>query len=141
MTLLARSTPRPAGDAPRRDEAIEPGRLARSLTRAWVKTGPRQYRIAGVHQPWYDVDLDSDTPCYCESARFSGIMCLHELRARTVERDPRVFDAVVALYERRVRQDEEAQRASRAPRPARRRRAAQRASHTTSSAASPTAEG
>lgn len=106
--------------AVRRDEAIEPGRLARAIGRAWEQIGPRQYRIAGVHRPYYDVDLDSDLPCDCESARYSGLMCLHELKARIVERDPRVFAHVLALAERQVRREREAAARPTAPRRARR---------------------
>lgn len=104
---------------PRRDEAIEPGRLARSLPLGWVKIGERQYKVAGNKEPFYYVDLSLDVPCTCDDALKGGHLCKHAMRAMTVERDPAIFDQVLQLYERQIQHERESM-----PRTKRRRRTA-----------------
>lgn len=118
MPLLA--TGGASAAPPRRDQAIEPKRLGRSLTLAWVRIGEGQYKVAGQDEPFYYVDLSLDVPCTCVDATIAGYLCKHALRCLTVERDPRVFEAVLAEYERQVRREREAAARPTAPRRARR---------------------
>lgn len=60
----------------------EPGRLRRAAVLAVKKLGPNQYRVRGQDEPFYDVNLDLDTPCTCKDAEFHGRGCKHELAAR-----------------------------------------------------------
>ena len=69
------------------DGSYEPGRLRRGAARAVKKVGPRQYRVRGNHEPYWDVNLDLDTPCCCPDAQFHGRGCLHELAARLHDGD------------------------------------------------------
>jgi hypothetical protein len=69
------------------DGAYDPARLRRGATRAVKKLGPHQYRVQGTEQPFYDVNLDLDTPCTCEDAFHHGRGCLHELAARLHDGD------------------------------------------------------
>jgi hypothetical protein len=72
----------------------EPGRLRRASTRAVKKLGPRQYRVRGNHEPFWDVNLDLDTPCTCPDAEFHGRGCLHELAARLHDGDMALVQAL-----------------------------------------------
>lgn len=63
-------------------EGYEPGRLRRAAQRAVKRLGPQQFRVAGNHEAYWDVNLDLDTPCDCPDAQFHGRGCLHELAAR-----------------------------------------------------------
>lgn len=75
-------------------QGYDPGRLRRGATRAVRKLGPHQYRVAGTHQRYYDVNLDIDTPCDCEDARWHGRGCLHELAARLHDGDVALIQAL-----------------------------------------------
>jgi hypothetical protein len=85
--------------------AHDPGRFARAFKLArdgGVKQiGPRQYRVAGNEQPYYDVDLDGDPPCYCEDQDWSGRRirnnCKHTLAARIVAQEPSVIPSLMEL--------------------------------------------
>ena len=76
------------------DGAYDPARLARGASRAVRKVGARQYRVQGTHEPYYDVNLELDTPCTCEDARFHGRGCLHELAARLHDGDMALIQAL-----------------------------------------------
>lgn len=69
----------------------DPNRLRRGAARAVRKLGPHQYRVRGNHEPYYDVNLDLDTPCTCPDAQFHGRGCLHELAARLHDGDARLI--------------------------------------------------
>jgi hypothetical protein len=85
--------------------AHDPGRFARAFKLAMSgrvqQIGPRQYRVAGNEQPYYDVDLDGDQPCYCEDQDWSGRKirnnCKHVLAARIVAQDPSVIPSLMEL--------------------------------------------
>jgi hypothetical protein len=72
----------------------DPARLRRAATRAVRKMGPHQYRVRGSHEPYYDVNLDLDTPCDCLDAQFHGRGCLHELSARLHDGDAGLMQAL-----------------------------------------------
>lgn len=76
------------------DGAYDPARLRRGATRAVRKVGPRQYRVQGQHRPYYDVNLELDTPCDCDDAQFHGRGCLHELAARLHDGDAALIQAL-----------------------------------------------
>lgn len=76
------------------DGAYEPGRLRRAAVRVVVKFGPHQYRVAGNHAPYWDVNLELDTPCDCPDAQFHGRGCLHELAARLHDGDAKLMQAL-----------------------------------------------
>lgn len=78
------------------DGAYEPGRLRRAATRAVKQLGPRQFRVRGSHEAYWDVNLDLDTPCDCPDAQYHGRGCLHELSARLASGDMKL---VLALGE------------------------------------------
>lgn len=96
-------TPRAAPPPPVGDEQAavfyEPGRLERARSLAITKTGPgRQYRVKGQDEPWYDVDLDVDPPCYCADQENRGKQiggkCKHVLAALLQERHPALLQAL-----------------------------------------------
>lgn len=72
----------------------DPWRLRRGAVRAVERLGPHQYRVRGTHQPYYDVNLEIDTPCTCEDAFFHGRGCLHELAARLQDGDQKLRQAL-----------------------------------------------
>ena len=80
-----------------RSLAIEPGRLRRGLQRGVLKLGPREYRVEGRHQRYYDVGLDGDPQCYCKDSEHTGMQCLHILAARLHDGDSKVIMAVGEL--------------------------------------------
>jgi hypothetical protein len=65
----------------------DPARLRRGAARAVKRLGPHQFRVAGSHAPYWDVNLELDTPCTCPDAEFHGRGCLHELAARLHDGD------------------------------------------------------
>ena len=67
----------------------EPARLRRAASLAVKKLGPRQYRVRGQEQEYYDVSLDTDPACYCIDSQYKGgtIMCKHETAARLHDGD------------------------------------------------------
>jgi len=72
----------------------EPGRLRRAVKRAVKKLGEHQYRVQGYHEPYWDVSLDADIPCYCPDAQYHGRGCLHELAARLHDGDSKLILAL-----------------------------------------------
>lgn len=106
---------------PKRDAgSYEPGRLRRAAVLACKRIGPRQYRVRGQHQPYYDVDLDGDQPCYCRDAEYRGLVCKHEMRARLAEGDPKLMLALGEMLlrqERRLKDSLRKRKASRPPQP------------------------
>jgi hypothetical protein len=79
----------------------EPGRLRRGAARRVERLGPHQFRVRGTHRKYYDVNLEIDTPCDCDDARFHGRSCLHELAARLHDGDPKLIMALgMMLLER-----------------------------------------
>lgn len=79
---------------PRRERAFNPTKLRRAILRGIVQIGPKQFRIEGRHQRYYDVDLDAEWPCDCADALYRGRGCLHELAARMAAREPRFLQSV-----------------------------------------------
>jgi hypothetical protein len=41
-----------------------------------------QFRVRGQDEPFYDINLELDTPCTCADAWHRGRGCKHELSAR-----------------------------------------------------------
>lgn len=92
--------------------AFCPHRFRRAVQLAVVKTGPRQYRVRGQKQEWWDVDLDGDPPCYCPDMENRGRRiqgkCKHVLSALLQARDPKMMQALVDEMTRRIQRDEDA---------------------------------
>lgn len=76
------------------EQGYEPGRLRRAAVLAVRKLGPHQYRVRGQDEPYYDVNLDLDTPCSCKDAEFHGRGCKHELSARLHDGDSALIMAL-----------------------------------------------
>lgn len=85
--------------------AHDPGRFARAFKLARdghvEQVGPRQFKVAGNEQPYYDVDLDGDPMCYCDDQDWAGRKirnnCKHVLAARIVAKDPSVIPSLMEL--------------------------------------------
>lgn len=92
----------------------DPGRLRRAATRAVKKLGPRQYRVRGNHEPYWDVNLDLDTPCTCPDAEFHGRGCLHELASRLHDGDMALVQALGDMLLKAEQQNQALQRTRRA---------------------------
>lgn len=80
--------------------AYDPARLRRAAVRPCERLGPNQVRVKGNVEPWYDVNLDLDTPCECVDARVRGRGCLHELKARMVCGDLTLLQALGEMLAR-----------------------------------------
>lgn len=89
--LIARG-PRRATEPER--GAYDPGRLRRAAQLAVKRLGPGQARVKGQDEPWYDVDLSADVPCYCKDAEFHGRGCKHELAVRLASGDMGLIQAL-----------------------------------------------
>lgn len=93
------------GDRPAR--VFEPGRFARAVSLAVTKLGPRQYRVRGQDEPFYDVSLDADPPCYCRDQEVNGRKlggnCKHVICARLQERDPAAMGELVERFQRQLK--------------------------------------
>lgn len=76
------------------EQGYEPGRLRRAAQLAVKRLGPNQFRIRGQDEPFYDVNLDLDTPCTCADAWHRGRGCKHELQARMANGDMRLVQAL-----------------------------------------------
>lgn len=79
---------------PRRERAFSPARLRRGIQRGVVRLGPRQFRVEGRHEKFYNVDLDAEYPCDCADAQFHGRGCLHELAARLHSGDAKLIQSL-----------------------------------------------
>lgn len=76
------------------ERAYEPGRLRRAAQLAVQRLGPNQFRVRGQDEPFYDVNLDLDTPCDCADAWHRGRGCKHELCARMANGDIGLLQAL-----------------------------------------------
>lgn len=101
--------------APRRDEAIEPGRLRRAvaLLPFVEQIGPRDFRVKGNDEPQYHVSLDTNPPCYCRDAEMRGMQCKHEICCRLRLREPQVVQALGDLLLQQEKNLKEAMRRTR----------------------------
>lgn len=74
---------------------IEPGRLRRAqrLLPHVEHLDGQQFRVRGVDEPSYLVDLTYDPPCRCADASYRGMgkMCKHELACRWLAHDEQVL--------------------------------------------------
>lgn len=68
-------------------KGYDPVRLRRAAVLAVRSLGDGKYRVRGQHEPFYNVDLTADVPCYCKDAEFHGRGCKHELAARLTSGD------------------------------------------------------
>jgi hypothetical protein len=99
----------PRGERAHYQGEYEPGRLRRGAARAVKKIGPRQYRVAGNEQPYYDVSLDTDPPCYCKDAEYHGRGCCHELAARLHDGDAALIMGLGMMLVEQEKRHEEAE--------------------------------
>jgi hypothetical protein len=58
------------------------------------RLGPMQFRVRGQDEPFYDVNLEIDTPCTCMDAYHHGRGCKHELSARMANGDMGLIQAL-----------------------------------------------
>lgn len=105
-------------ERPRRERAIEPGRLERAgLLLPFVEqVGPRQFRVKGHDEPEYGVNLDSDEICGCRDAYYRTLRCKHQLVCEIIARDPMVLLAFGQLLLRKQEHAKELHRQVRAVR-------------------------
>lgn len=82
---------------------IEPGRLRKAAQLAVERLGPMQFRVRGQEEPFYDVNLDLDTPCTCLDAWHHGRNCKHELAGKLHVGHTPTFNALVAMYEMQIK--------------------------------------
>lgn len=87
-----REDPRRAAEPER--GSYEPGRLRRAAQLAVQRIGPGQARVKGQDEPWYNVDITADVPCYCKDAEFHGRGCKHELAVRLASGDMALIAAL-----------------------------------------------
>jgi hypothetical protein len=89
MGLIAR--------APKREtvqkEGYDPARLRRALQCKGEQLGPRQFKVWGQDEPFYNVDLDGDPVCYCKDSEYHGRGCKHELFAKLASGDMALLQA------------------------------------------------
>lgn len=87
-------------DAPVR--AYCPSRFRRAVQLAVTQIGPRQYRVRGQDEPYYDISLDDDPPCYCKDQEINGRKlggrCKHVIASMLQEREPTAMAELVALF-------------------------------------------
>jgi uncharacterized Zn finger protein len=76
------------------EHGYEPGRLRRAAQLAVKRLGPMQFRVRGQDEPFYDVNLEIDTPCTCMDAYHHGRGCKHELAARLQNGDLALIQAL-----------------------------------------------
>lgn len=72
----------------------EPSRLRRAALLAVKPIGPGVYRVKGEHEPYYDVEVTADVPCYCKDAEYHGKGCKHFLAARLASGDMKLVMAL-----------------------------------------------
>lgn len=102
MGLIARA---PKREVERKD-GYDPARLRRALQCKGDQLGPRQFRVRGQDEPFYNVDLDGDPVCYCKDSEYHGRGCKHELFARLASGDVALLQAAGdVLLEREKRSD------------------------------------
>jgi hypothetical protein len=63
------------------------------------RLGGSRFAVRGTRQPWYYVDLDQETPCYCLDVehRSKGVEqfhCKHHLAARLAAFDSELLEIV-----------------------------------------------
>lgn len=92
--------------------AHDPGRFARAFNLAYSgkveHLGGTHYRVAGNEQPYYDVDIAGDQPCYCDDQDWAGRKiknnCKHVLAAKILAQSPEVIASLMELaYQRQQR--------------------------------------
>lgn len=89
------------------------GRLMRGATRPVKRLGPMQFRVKGNDQPYYDVNLELDTPCDCVDAQMHGRPCLHEIAARLQNGDLGLVQALGDALLKAQQRTEELERTTR----------------------------
>lgn len=102
-TLVARAPRTVQVASTEADRAHDAGRFARAVALAMggkvEQRGPTQYRVAGNDEPYYDVDLSVDPPCYCGDMWHRGRTirnnCKHTLAARLVAKDPTIMPSLM----------------------------------------------
>jgi hypothetical protein len=100
-------------------QPYEPGRLRRAAVLAVRHRGEQRYRVRGQDEPYYDVDLSADIPCYCKDAEFHGRGCKHELAARLASGDQALRLALGEMLLQIERRNRELERSMRRPQPSR----------------------
>lgn len=92
------------------ERAYEPGRLRRAAQLAVQRLGPMQFRVRGQDEPFYDVNLEIDTPCTCADAWHRGRGCKHELCARMANGDMGLLQALGQMLLEAAKRNEELMR-------------------------------
>ena len=89
--------------------AVCPNRLRRAAQLAVERLGPMQFRVRGQDEPYYDVALDVDPPCYCMDSQMRGPNCKHTLISRMANGDLALINALgnMLLQAAKARGDDE----------------------------------